>query len=151
MAADCVISALKKKERAKKGNLINMRKYLKAGCKQNGARLCTVVPSGRAKGNGHKQTHGRCPLNIRKHLFILGVAEHWYRLPREKIMESPSSEIFKALWTRSWTTELLLQHQDRADGIQRSLTASALLSLCASSQAVQPRQELRAEEHTRCY
>lgn len=36
------------------------------------------------KGNGHKQAPGRRPLNIRKQFFISGVAEHWYRLPREE-------------------------------------------------------------------
>lgn len=74
------ISAMKKEERAKRVNLINMGEYLKPGCKQNGTRLCPVVPSGRTKGNGHKETHGKCPLSIRKHFFIMRVAEHWVQL-----------------------------------------------------------------------
>lgn len=31
---------------------------------------------------GHKQKHGRLPLNIRKSFFIVRVPEHWYRFSR---------------------------------------------------------------------
>jgi len=53
-----------------------------------------VVPSDRARGNGHKMKHRKFDLNMRKNFFILRVMEHWNRLPRE-IVESPSLEIFK--------------------------------------------------------
>ena len=45
------------------------------------------------RGNGHKLKHRRFPLNIKKHFFILRVAKHWLRFPRE-VVESPSLEIF---------------------------------------------------------
>jgi len=68
---------------------------LKRGCKEEGARFFSVVPSDRTRGNGHKVKHGRFPWNIQKNFFTVRVTRHWHRLPRE-VVESPFLEIFRS-------------------------------------------------------
>lgn len=55
------------KKRGLKRDLSSMYKYLKERCKEDRARLLTVVQSERTRGNGNKLKLKRFCLSIRKH------------------------------------------------------------------------------------
>ncbi|KAK4828999.1 hypothetical protein QYF61_001755 [Mycteria americana] len=68
-------------------DLTNIYKYLIRGCKEDRAKLSSLVASDSTRGSGQKLKHRRFLLNIRKHLFfILRVTEQWHRLPKEVVV-----------------------------------------------------------------
>ena len=56
-------------KRRLRGDLRNASKYLQSGGQEDGARLCSVVPSDRTRGNGHKLKQRKFQLNMRKNFF----------------------------------------------------------------------------------
>jgi len=80
------------KKRRLRGDLLKAYKYLKGGCQEDGARLFSVEPRDRSRGNGCKPKHKKFHLNIRKNFFTLRLTEYWNRLPRGVV---ESLDIFK--------------------------------------------------------
>jgi len=72
-----------------------MSKYLKGGCQEDRARLSSVMPNTSTRGSGHKLEYMKFHLNVRKHVFIVRLMEHWHKLPRDAV-EPLSLKIFKS-------------------------------------------------------
>jgi len=64
------------KTRRLRRDVVNAYKYLQGGCQEDGARLFSVVPSNRTRGNGYKLKYRKFCLNMRKNFFTLRVMEH---------------------------------------------------------------------------
>lgn len=81
-------------EEKAQGNLIQVYKYLKRGCKENKNSSFQWCPVTLPMAMGTKMKHRRLCQNIRKHLFTVSVTKHWHRLP-SGVVVSPSLEIFR--------------------------------------------------------
>lgn len=65
------------------------------GCKGNGVRFVSVVPSARQRVNWHKLEHRMFCLYMKKHFPIVWVTEHWHRLLSEVVKTPPSKDLQK--------------------------------------------------------
>lgn len=63
-------------KRCHKEDFINVYKSPKGGCKEDGAKLFSVAPSHRIRGNGQVLKHRRVPVNISKHFLTDRVTKH---------------------------------------------------------------------------
>jgi len=108
-----------------RGDLLNAYKYLKGGCQEDGARLFSVVPSDRTRGNGHKLKYMKFHLNMRKNFFTMRMTEHCNRLLRE-VVDSPSPEIFKTCLDKFLTA---LDGPVLAEGLEQMIHRGPFQSL----------------------
>lgn len=69
-------------------------RYLKEGCKEDGTKFFSVVPSTRTRDTGNKLKCKSHHLNIREYFFTLMVTKHWNTLPKD-VANSPTSNVFK--------------------------------------------------------
>jgi len=70
-------------------DLIDVHKHLKGGCKEDGVRLLSVVPSDWTRGQWAQTETQEVRSEHHKTL-----TEHWQRLLRDAV-ESPSLKVFK--------------------------------------------------------
>lgn len=96
-------------------------KYLKGGCKGNGAWLFSVVLTDRTRGPNWER---RFQVNIRKYFFTVTVTEHWHRL--EEVLESSSLEIRKSHLDMV-LGKRVLSREVWPNDLQRSYSTSAIL------------------------
>lgn len=74
-------------EKKRLGDLINVHKYVKGGCKKGRARLFSVVPSDKTRENRHKLKHVRFHLHQKKHFYhesdqaLAQIAQRGCRVP----------------------------------------------------------------------
>jgi len=75
------VMSVQPREENAQGYLINVCKCLLGGCKEDGARLFSVVLSG-IRGTVYKLKHRKFHLSIRKTLYYKTLVEDRHRLPR---------------------------------------------------------------------
>ncbi|KAK4831697.1 hypothetical protein QYF61_018749 [Mycteria americana] len=99
------------------------------GNEEEGARLCSALPTDRTRASGHKSKNIKFHLNTRKQVFTLRVVKHRNRLPREAV-KSPLTQLVQICWSdvaeMSVTVASLElvgeEHRARANGMQLKKT-----------------------------
>lgn len=82
---------------------INMYKYLMGWSREHEARLSSVIPSDKRRGNGCKSKYKNFHFNMRTNVFTERMDKHWDKMPSEAV-ESSCLEISKSSWIQSWAT-----------------------------------------------
>lgn len=86
------ILSLEKRKVWRVGENILVFKYLN-GFSKEGYKLLYPATEGRARGNGFKLQKSRFRLSLRKNLLTVRTERQWDKLPRTKVVESPSLEV----------------------------------------------------------
>jgi len=95
-------------------DIVEVNKYLKGQCKEDGTRLFPVLP----RDSGQKIKDTKFYLNTRKNIFAVKVVRSWDRLPRQIVRSPPLGET-KRPSGQSWAT-CLCQSRVELHDIQRS-------------------------------
>lgn len=108
---------------------INVYKYLKGECKEDGDMLFSVVPSDRTRGNGHKLKHRGNSLSIWKHFFCCESDWELAQVAQEGCGITLLRDIQKSSGCRgeNWP---YLRSGAGPDDLQRSLPTSIILWFC---------------------
>ena len=124
-------------EKRLREDLLNVYKYLKGRCKEDGARLFSVVPRDKTRGNGHKLKHRRLPLNIRKHFLTVRRDQALAQVAQGGCGVSTLGDIQKPSGHGPWQPALGGPAWARwgvwPDDLQTSLPTSTFLPFCEFS------------------
>ncbi|KAK4827881.1 hypothetical protein QYF61_022275, partial [Mycteria americana] len=106
------LGLLSLEKRRLRGDLVNIPKYLKGGCKEDGARLFLAVPCNGTRGSGHKLKHSRFPLNKRKCEGDQALAQVAQRLSLESWLEAIEDH---SAYSTHYCTQEQLSSDDEED------------------------------------
>lgn len=86
------------------GDIANVYKHMKGGCKEDRSRPFSVVPSDRTGGTGHEVKYRKVPLNMRKHFFLLWRCLRTHTGCPRRLQNIHPWRFSEAIWTWSGAT-----------------------------------------------